>query len=252
VFALIRNSVFLCLMLSAYSLHASSGKIPEVGIEDIKVGEGLEALPYSVVEIHYTGKLDNGSVFDSSIERGQPIKFTLGAGQVIPGWDMGIEGMRAKGKRMLKIPSQLAYGKRGAGDVIPPNADLTFDVELVSVTPPPFTNISNAELQARLKQGTKIIDIRRPEEWKQTGVVDGSIKLTAFDGQGRFIKSFPEKLQTLIKPEENFIVICRTGSRTAALSNWLATDGGYPGVMNVQQGITSWIRQGLPVNKSVN
>ena len=82
---------------------------------------------FSVVDVHYTGRLDNGDVFDTSIPRGEPFRFTLGAGQVIPGWEMGILGMKAGGKRVLSIPPELAYGQRGAGNVIPPNASLTFE-----------------------------------------------------------------------------------------------------------------------------
>ncbi len=249
----IRNCfLFLCLILVANPGYAAHGKMPDVGMEDVKIGEGPEALPFSTVEVHYTGKLEDGKVFDSSVERGEPFRFTLGAGQVIPGWDIGIRGMKPKGRRMLKIPPELAYGERGAGGVIPPNATLNFEVELISVMPPPFANIDNSELKTRLENGTRLIDIRRPEEWHETGVVDGSIKLTAFDNQGRFIQSFADELRKLVQPEEEFVVICRTGNRTAALSNWLATEGGYENVINVQDGITSWIGEGRPVSKSGN
>ena len=103
---------------------------------------------------------------------------------------------------------------------------------------------------AKLESGIKLIDIRCLEEWKQTGVVDGSIKLTAFDGQGRFVKSFSEMLKKTVQPDEEFAVICRTGSRSAALSSWPTTEGGYNNVLNVQGGISSWIKEGLSVNKS--
>ena len=242
--------LYLCLILVANPGYAAHGKMPEVGMEDVEVGEGLEALPFSVVEVHYTGKLEDGTVFDSSSERGQPFQFTLGVGQVIPGWDIGIRGMKATGRRILKIPPELAYGERGAGDVIPANATLNFEVELISVTPPPFANISNSELQSRLENGVKLIDIRRSEEWRETGIVDGSIKLTAFDNQGRFIQSFADDLTKIVQPDEEFVLICRTGNRTSALSNWLVTKGGYKNVINVQDGITSWIKEGRPVNKS--
>ena len=253
MFTNIRNCFLcLCLILVANPGYATHGKMPDVDMEDVAVGEGPEALPFSVVDVHYTGKLEDGTVFDSSIERGEPFRFTLGAGQVIPGWDIGIRGMKAKGQRILKIPPELGYGERGAGNVIPPNATLIFEVELISATPPPFANIGNSELQTRLEKGTKLIDIRRPEEWRETGVVDGSIKLTAFDNQGRFIESFSDELQKMVQPEEEFVVICRTGNRTAALSNWLVTKGGYENVINVQDGITSWIKEERPVSKSGN
>lgn len=100
---------------------------------EIEAGTGAQAQAGKTVRVHYTGKLQNGNVFDSSIPRGQPIEFRLGAGQVIKGWDEGIALMKEGGKAQLIIPPELGYGARGAGGVIPPNATLIFDVELVSV-----------------------------------------------------------------------------------------------------------------------
>ena len=102
-------------------------------IEDTKVGTGAEAVAGKTVTVHYTGTLTDGKKFDSSLDRGQPFKFTLGAGQVIQGWDKGFAGMKVGGKRKLTIPPELGYGARGAGNVIPPNATLIFDVELLGV-----------------------------------------------------------------------------------------------------------------------
>jgi FKBP-type peptidyl-prolyl cis-trans isomerase FkpA len=101
--------------------------------EEETVGTGAEAKAGMTVTAHYHGTLTNGTVFDSSVTRGQPFSFKLGAGQVIKGWDEGIAGMKVGGKRRLTIPPELGYGARGAGGVIPPNATLIFDVELVDV-----------------------------------------------------------------------------------------------------------------------
>jgi len=100
---------------------------------DIKVGTGTTAAPGKQVTVHYTGWLTTGKKFDSSVDRGQPFMFALGAGQVIKGWDQGVAGMKVGGKRQLRIPPELGYGPRGAGGVIPPNATLIFDVELLGV-----------------------------------------------------------------------------------------------------------------------
>lgn len=102
-------------------------------MQDIKVGTGTEAKAGSTVVVHYTGTLLNGQKFDSSFDHGQPFSFTLGENRVIQGWEQGILGMKVGGKRKLTIPSSLGYGEQGAGNIIPPNATLLFDVELLGV-----------------------------------------------------------------------------------------------------------------------
>lgn len=104
----------------------------ELTTTDVEVGTGVEATVGKTISVHYTGRFLDGKTFDSSVGRG-PFTFTLGAGQVIKGWDLGVAGMRVGGKRTLTIPSSLAYGERGAGGVIPPNTPLEFDVELLEV-----------------------------------------------------------------------------------------------------------------------
>lgn len=103
------------------------------GLVIMETGEPVGARDGDVVWVHYEGRLDDGTVFDSSRPRGEPISFTLGSGQVIKGWDEGLQGMHVGQKRVLRIPPKLGYGERGAGGVIPPNATLTFQVELVGL-----------------------------------------------------------------------------------------------------------------------
>ena len=105
----------------------------ELLIEDLTVGEGSEAVSGKEVTVHYTGWLTDGEKFDSSKDRKQPFTFPLGAGHVIKGWDQGVVGVKVGGVRKLTIPAALGYGARGAGGVIPPNATLVFEVELLSV-----------------------------------------------------------------------------------------------------------------------
>ena len=114
--------------------NQENSKITESGlsITDIAVGEGDQAKQGQTVTVNYTGTLENGDQFDTSIGRA-PFSFPLGAGRVIKGWDEGVVGMKVGGKRRLTIPPELGYGSRGAGNVIPPNATLTFEVELLEV-----------------------------------------------------------------------------------------------------------------------
>ena len=102
-------------------------------VEDLVMGDGVEAQSGKEITVHYTGWLTDGTQFDSSIDRKQPLSIVLGVGQVIKGWDQGIEGMKIGGKRKLTIPPELAYGNRAVGGVIPKNATLVFEVELLGV-----------------------------------------------------------------------------------------------------------------------
>jgi len=103
-------------------------------ILDIAIGEGAEATSGQTVSVHYTGWLQEGSKFDSSKDRNEPFQFPLGGGRVIRGWDEGVQGMKVGGTRKLTIPPQLGYGAAGAGGVIPANATLIFEVELLEVS----------------------------------------------------------------------------------------------------------------------
>jgi FKBP-type peptidyl-prolyl cis-trans isomerase FkpA len=103
-------------------------------IDDLVLGSGAEAAAGQQAKVHYTGWLTDGTKFDSSKDRDDPFVFPLGAGRVIKGWDEGVQGMKVGGKRKLTIPPALGYGARGAGGVIPPNATLVFEVELLGVS----------------------------------------------------------------------------------------------------------------------
>ena len=145
---MIRRTLFAALLLSTAVAHAqtaanpaAASSAPKVEITDVVVGTGAEATLGSTVYMHYTGWLfkpfatkQHGKKFDSSLDAGRtPLDFQLGAGRVIKGWEQGIAGMKVGGKRTLIIPASLGYGAKGAGNDIPPNADLIFDVELVQV-----------------------------------------------------------------------------------------------------------------------
>lgn len=121
----------------ATATATASGKVTTtmdgLKIEDEKVGTGAEAVTGKKITVNYSGTLTDGTKFDSSYDRGTPFTFNLGAGEVIQGWDKGFAGMKIGGKRKLTIPPELGYGASGAGGVIPPNATLIFEVELLKV-----------------------------------------------------------------------------------------------------------------------
>ena len=128
--------VLLIAILAVFGCNKEQeGKMVKgMKIVDSVVGEGLEAEKFDILTVHYTGKLEDGSVFDSSKNPGRdPFRFTVGLGQVIQGWEEGFIGMKEGGVRTLTIPPEMGYGAQGAGGVIPPNATLIFDVELLQV-----------------------------------------------------------------------------------------------------------------------
>jgi len=138
-FSKIAASVFMAALLAvpAFAAHETKKTVTTAsGLKyvDAIVGKGASPTVGKQVKVHYTGTLENGKKFDSSVDRNEPFSFTIGVGQVIAGWDEGVMTMKVGGKRKLIIPSKLGYGARGAGRVIPPNATLLFDVELLDVS----------------------------------------------------------------------------------------------------------------------
>jgi FKBP-type peptidyl-prolyl cis-trans isomerase FkpA len=134
------------MLAASFFLPTLAGGTPpaeppaELVVTELAAGEGEAIEPGGTAVVHYTGWLfdpsdadGKGTKFDSSLDRGQPFRFPLGAGRVIAGWDQGVSGMKVGGQRRLVIPPELAYGSRGAGGVIPPNATLVFDVELLGI-----------------------------------------------------------------------------------------------------------------------
>ena len=139
-----KKTIVMCLAVVLIVAGAIFFRLPGDGgmqtfdnglrIEDLTVGTGAEVIAGAIVSVHYTGRLTDGTKFDSSVDRGAPFSFQLGAGHVIKGWDDGVVGMKVGGTRRLTIPPELAYGDRDVGGgLIPPNSTLIFEVELLAV-----------------------------------------------------------------------------------------------------------------------
>ena len=242
-------SFFVCLAVLALfngNLAFSSEKELKITIEQEGFGDSAEI--GMSVSVHYTGKLEDGTEFDSSIPRGQPFTFTLGAGQVIKGWDLGVEGMKIGEKRSLVIPPHLGYGIRGAGATIPPNATLIFDIELLEVAMPiTLRDLSPNDFIDAQENGGIVIDIRREEEWKETGILQGSNTITAFTKDGNIHPDFPKKFFDLINDiDVPILLYCRTGNRTGILGQALIDQVGQTNVSHLSEGIVGWKKQGHP------
>jgi FKBP-type peptidyl-prolyl cis-trans isomerase FkpA len=140
IWLLLTSTIYAIELIGENEMENQKDPLTELKLVDNKVGDGREAEAGLIVKVHYTGWLYDsekkdfkGKKFDSSLDRNDPLEFSLGIGQVIKGWDEGVQGMKIGGKRTIFIPSIMGYGSRGAGDVIPPNADLIFDVELLGL-----------------------------------------------------------------------------------------------------------------------
>ena len=233
----------VCLFLGV-SVNAAN-----LSFEVIAEGDGEKAKNGMQVSVHYQGRLTDGTIFDDSQKRGTPFSFTLGSGQVIPGWEQGIAGMKIGEKRVLTIPPELGYGAAGAGGVIPPNATLVFDVELVAVAiPPKLGDATAADLQAAQKNGVVVIDIRRAEEWAETGIIEGAHTITAFTQSGQLHPEFQTKFTAIVPtPDTPVMLYCRTGNRTGVIGNALVSQLGYSDVTHLSEGIVGWTAGGAPV-----
>ena len=245
-----KTSIFIFLAIMAlFTGNLAISSENELKITINKEGSGDRAEIGMSVSVHYTGKLEDGTVFDSSVPRGQPFTFTLGAGQVIKGWDLGVEGMIIGEKRNLVIPPHLGYGIRGAGATIPPNATLIFDIELLEVTMPiTLGELSPQEFIDAQENGGVVIDIRREEEWKETGIIKGSQTITAFTKNGKIHPDFPKKFFDLIDDiDVPILLYCRTGNRTGILGKALIDQIGQTNVSHLSEGIVGWKKQGFPI-----
>ena len=209
-------------------------------------GDGVKAEKGMMVSVHYQGRLEDGTVFDDSHKRGEPISFVLGNGMVIQGWEQGIEGMTVGEKRTLTIPPELGYGEAGAGDVIPPNATLVFDVELMdAIIPPTLSEASAEDVEEMIKNGITVIDIRRPDEWTETGLIEGAVPIQGFSQQGQVHPEFLEKFSQAVPTKDTpFVIYCHSAGRSAGLGNALVEQLGFTEASHLTGGIKAWTGSG--------
>ena len=215
-------------------------------------GTGPTIVNHSKISVHYRGTLDDGTEFDSSFKRNQPFVFQIGIRQVIAGWEIGLMGMKVGGKRKIKIPPELAYGNNGAGDSIPPNATLIFDVEIIAIQPPGYKIISIDEFISMPKKDLIIIDIRTQEEWNKTGIIKGSKKINAFDQKGNLNPGFINSFKLLTKKNllnSKVVFISSSGDISSILANGFVEKLGYKKMYSLKGGINEWITFGNPLLK---
>lgn len=251
------NRIFSVIFIGILALQTSGftmANTTDLKIEITQEGSGAVAENGMSVSVHYTGKLTDGTKFDSSLDRGTPFSFTLGQGRVIKGWDQGVLGMKVGEKRTLTIPSELGYGSTGAGASIPPNATLIFDIELLDVQMPIILGQSTpTEFIELQKDGYIVIDIRREEEWIETGIIEGAETITAFAENGQLHQDFQEKFFSLVKgPETPILLYCRTGNRTEMLGNALIDQVGLKNVYHLTDGIVEWKKSGNKTSSYVS
>ena len=222
--------------------------------EDLQIknnieGDGTEIVNHSKIKVHYLGKLEDGTKFDSSYDRGEPFSFQIGLRQVIEGWEKGLIGMKVGGKRTLIIPPELGYGERGAGDLIPPKATLIFDIEIIDVLAPGYTLIRTIDIPILQKENYKFIDIRTKKERENTGIIPGSLEITAFDIYGKFVPEFMKTFQDLVHLNDNIVFISNEGEIAAILANGFVEQLGATNMYVVDGGIQQLIIENYQLSK---
>ena len=230
------NFIFIFLVFLSSFVYSNEIEI----LSDIP-GDGLKIEEHFKLKVNYRGFLEDGTEFDNSFKRNQPFMFQIGLRQVIQGWEEGLIGMQVGGKRSIKIPPNLAYGSTGINDLIPPNATLIFEIEIIDALPPGYKKIYPFQLKDKQKDGFKVVDIRTSEERKKTGIIKRSIKITAFDKQGNFKPNFLDDFEKKIKTKDSVIFVSQKGDISAILANGFVEQLGKKNIYTLVGGIEKWI-----------
>ena len=228
-------SLFICFNLNA----------AEIEIISDKPGDGKKIIHHSWVQIEYTGSFESGDVFDTNVGKNRPLVVQMGMKEVIPGFEQGIIGTTKGTKRKIKIPSELAYGKKGGGDVIPPNTDLIFEFEIIDVLDPHYKMINSEELIDKINSNAVALDIRLENQWDK-GVIEGTFQETAFNKDGKFNVYIMDKVRALAAEESQnieIVFISHDGETAAILGNAFAEDLGFKNVSVLKGGILQWLNE---------
>ena len=231
-------TIFLSLSFQVQSV--------EIEIITDKPGTGKKIIQHSWVQLEYTGSFENGKVFDTNIGKDRPLVVQMSMKEVIPGFEQGIMGTTKGTKRKIKIPAELAYGKKGGGDIIPPNTDLIFEFEVIDVLDPSYKSVSSDELIEMIENNAVALDIRTEEEWDKTGVIKGSFPETAFDKNGKFQVYVMDKIRALAASQSqdvNLIFISHDGETASMLANSFSEDLGFTNVSVLKGGILQWLKE---------
>jgi rhodanese-related sulfurtransferase len=231
-------TIFLSLSFQVQSV--------EIEIITDKPGTGKKIIQHSWVQLEYTGSFENGKVFDTNIGKDRPLVVQMSMKEVIPGFEQGIIGTTKGTKRKIKIPAELAYGKKGGGDIIPPNTDLIFEFEVIDVLDPSYKSVSSDELIDMIENNAVALDIRTEEEWDKTGVIKGSFPETAFDKNGKFQVYVMDKIRALAASQSqdvNLIFISHDGETASMLANSFSEDLGFTNVSVLEGGILQWLKE---------
>ena len=228
-------SLFICFNLNA----------AEIEIISDKPGDGKKIIHHSWVQIEYTGLFESGDVFDTNVGKNRPLVVQMGMKEVIPGFEQGIIGTTKGTKRKIKIPSELAYGKKGGGDVIPPNTDLIFEFEIIDVLDPHYKMINSDELIDKINSNAVALDIRLENQWEK-GVIEGTFQETAFNKDGKFNVYIMDKVRALAAEESQnieIVFISHDGETAAILGNAFAEDLGFKNVSVLKGGMLQWLKE---------
>ena len=230
---MIKILLFLFICIFNYKSFST-----EVQIVNEIVGNGLEVKNHSKVSVHYIGKLEDNTVFDSSYDRGQLFDFQIGVRQVILGWETGLLGMKEGGKRTIFIPYELAYGESGAGSLIPPKSNLIFEIEVIKVIPPGYKEIDGYQLKLAMTSDFKIIDIRTNDEIINSNKIPGAIQITAFDKNGNFFPDFFDKYKENVQIGEKVVFVSQNGDISSILANGFVEQLNQVNIYHLKDGIS--------------